>query len=154
MSLSDTSSRCPLGEAPDYPFRRDPTHPLNPPIEFAILRHDRPISQVKLWNGQRVWLIAGYNDPKAVLSDRRFSPVPANPGYPTLSPAIAASRRADASFLRMDRPKHTEHRGMWTPFFAIKGIQEMRPGIQTIVDETLAAMLEEKPPVDFVEKFA
>ena len=91
---------------------------------------------------------------KPYSSDARFSSVPANPGYPTLSPAIAASRRADPSFLRMDRPKHTEHRRMWTPFFAIKRIQEMRPGIQAIVDETLAAMLEEKPPVDFVEKFA
>ena len=154
MSLADTSPRCPLDRAPDYPFRRDPTHPLSPPNEFAILRRERPISQVKLWNGQKVWLITRYNDAQAVLSDHRFSSVPANPGYPTLSPAIAASRRADASFLRMDRPKHTEHRRMWTPFFAIKRIQEMRPGIQAIVDETLAAMLKQEQPVDFVENFA
>jgi cytochrome P450 len=153
MSLSDTSPRCPLDDA-SYPFRRDPTHPLDPPGEFGVLRRDRPISQVKLWNGQKVWLVTRYDDAQAVLSDARFSSAPANPGYPTLSPAIAASRRADPTFLRMDRPKHTEHRRMWTPFFAIKRIQEMRPGIQAIVDETLAAMLDEKPPVDFVEKFA
>jgi cytochrome P450 len=154
MSLSETLSRCPLGEAPSYPFRRAATHPLNLPAEFALLRCERPISQAKLWNGQTVWLITRYDDAQAVLSDPRFSSVPANPGYPTLSPAIAASRRADASFLRMDRPKHTEHRRMWTPFFAIKRIQEMRPGIQAIVDETLSAMLTEGPPVDFVETFA
>jgi cytochrome P450 len=154
MSLSDSPARCPIDHAPSYPFRRDAAHPLNPPGEFDVLRRDQPISQVSLWNGQKVWLVTRYNDAQAVLSDPRFSSVPANPGYPTLSPAIAASRRADASFLRMDRPKHTEHRRMWTPFFAIKRIQEMRPGIQAIVDETLAAMLEEEPPVDFVEKFA
>jgi cytochrome P450 len=148
------SARCPFDDAPSYPFRRDAAHPLNPPGEFDILRRDRPISQVTLWNGQKVWLVTRYNDAQAVLSDPRFSSVPANPGYPTLSPAIAASRRADASFLRMDRPKHTEHRRMWTPFFAIKRIQEMRPGIEAIVDETLSAMLDEEPPVDFVEKFA
>jgi cytochrome P450 len=153
MSLSETPARCPLEDA-SYPFQRDATDPLTPPAEFALLRRERPISHAKLWNGQTVWLIARYDDAQAVLSDPRFSSVPANPGYPTLSPAIAASRRADASFLRMDRPKHTEHRRMWTPFFAIKRIQEMRPGIQAIVDETLSAMLAEGPPVDFVEMFA
>jgi cytochrome P450 len=154
MSMSETPARCPLGDAPSYPFRRNTAQPLTPPAEFALLRREQPISQVKLWNGQKVWVITRYDDAQAVLSDPRFSSVPANPGYPTLSPAIAASRRADASFLRMDRPKHTEHRRMWTPFFAIKRIQDMRPGIQAIVDETLSAMLAEKPPVDFVEKFA
>src|ERR1700730_18153310 len=117
MSRSKTSSRCPLGEAPSYPFRRDATHPLTLPAEFALLRRERPISQANVWNGQTVWLITRYDDAQAVLSDPRFSSVPANPGYPTLSPAIAASRRADASFLRMDRPQHTEHRRMWTPLF-------------------------------------
>jgi cytochrome P450 len=154
MSLSDTPLRCPFADAPSYPFRRNTAHPLNPPVEFESLRRERPISQVTLWNGQKVWLVTRYDDAQAVLSDPRFSSVPANPGYPTLSQAIAASRRADASFLRMDRPKHTEHRRMWTPFFAIKRIQDMRPGIQAIVDETLSAMLAEEPPVDFVEKFA
>jgi cytochrome P450 len=154
MSLSDMPVQCPFDGASPYPFRRDRTHPLNPPAEFDVLRRDQPISQVTLWNGQKVWLVTRYDDAQAVLSDARFSSVPTNPGYPTLSPAIAASRRADASFLRMDRPKHTEHRRMWTPFFAIKRIQEMRPGLQAIVDETLAAMLAEEPPVDFVETFA
>jgi cytochrome P450 len=154
MSLSETSARCPLGDTRSYPFRRNTTQPLAPPAEFALLQREQPISQVKLWNGQKVWLITRYDDAQTVLSDPRFSSVPANPGYPTLSRAIAASRRADASFLRMDRPKHTEHRRMWTPFFAIKRIQEMRPRIQAIVDETLSAMLAEGPPVDFVETFA
>src|SRR5262245_4678027 len=102
MTLSET--RCPLGDVPSYPFRRDATHPVASPAEFAVLRREQPISPVKLWNGQKVWLITRYDDAQAVLSDPCFSSVPANPGYPTLSPAIAASRRADASFLRMDRP--------------------------------------------------
>jgi cytochrome P450 len=154
MSASDTAVRPPIDDAPSYPFKRDHARPLDPPGDFAALRHERPISQVKLWNGQKVWLVTRYDDAQVVLSDPRFSSVPANPGYPTLSPAIAASRRADASFLRMDRPKHTEHRRMWTPFFAVKRIQEMRPGIQAIVDDVLAAMLAQAPPVDFVEQFA
>src|SRR6516164_8681447 len=154
MSLSDTPVQCPFDDASPYPFRRDRTHPFDPPAEFEFLRRDQPISQVKLWNGQKVWLITRYDDAQAVLSDARFSSVPANPGYPTLSPAIAASRRADTSFLRMDRPKHTEHRRMWTPFFAIKRIQEMRPRLQAIVDETLAALLAEETRVYCVETFA
>ena len=83
MSLSDKPVRCPLADVPSYPFRRDAAHPLNPPAEFESLRRERPISQVTLWNGQKVWLVTRYNDAQAVLSDPRFSSVPASPGYPT-----------------------------------------------------------------------
>jgi len=158
MEGRDTSvqemRRCPFGESTPYPFARDRRRPLDPPPELGIIRGEQPVTKVTLWNGDKVWLITRYDDVQAVLSDPRFSSVPANPGYPTLSPTIAASRKADPTFLRMDRPKHTEHRRMWTPFFSIRRIQEMRPGIQKIVDETLTSMLEREKPVDFLEHFA
>jgi cytochrome P450 len=54
----------------------------------------------------------------------------------------------------MDPPKHTLHRRMWTPFFALVRVNDMRPGIQAIVDRAFANMLALPPPVDFVEHFA
>jgi cytochrome P450 len=152
--MTQTAGTCPYAGEPVYPFRRDRVHPFEPPAELGVIRREHPIARVTLWNGNKVWLITRFEDVQTVLNDPRFSSVPANPGYPTLSPTIAASRNADPTFLRMDRPKHTEHRRMWTQFFAIKRIQEMRPGIQKIVDETLDAFLSREKPADFVEHFA
>ena len=85
--------------------------------------------------------VTRYDDAQQVLGDVRFSSVPSQPGYPLISPAVVAAKRGDPSFLRMDPPKHTEHRRMWTPFFAIKRIQEMRPKIQRIIDRAIDEML-------------
>ncbi|HVV92585.1 MAG TPA: cytochrome P450 [Hyphomicrobiales bacterium] len=150
---SGASVTFPLDE-PAYPFRRDRRCPLEPPPEFVLLRREHPVSRATLWNGQKVWLLTRYEDAQAALNDTRLSSVPANPGYPTLSPTIAASRRADTSFLRMDRPKHTEHRRMWTQFFSSRRIQEMRPGIEATVDRTLDRLAEMPQPADFVKHFA
>ena len=153
MTRASSDQRCPF-EGATYPFERDRTRPLDPPGEFALLRAERPVFRASLWNGEKVWLVTRHADAQAVLNDPRFSSSAASPGYPTLSRTIAASRKADPTFLRMDPPKHTEHRRMWTPFFALVRVNDMRPGIQDIVDRTLTDFLSRPQPADFVEHFA
>ncbi len=149
-----TTAKCPFSDSLPFPFKRDRGHPLDPPPEFGIFRRERPVSQVTLWDGSKVWLVTRYNDAQQVLGDVRFSSVPSQPGYPLISPAVVAAKRGDPSFLRMDPPKHTEHRRMWTPFFAIKRIQEMRPRIQRIIDTAIDEMLGKSAPGDLVQDFA
>jgi cytochrome P450 len=43
---------------------------------------------------------------------------------------------------------------MWTPFFSSKRIQDIRPTIQKIVDDTLDSMTSKPQPIDFVSEFA
>src|SRR4051812_40195625 len=117
------AATCPYSGHPAFPFQRDRSQPLDPPDLFGIFRRERPVSQVTLWDGSKVWLITRFADAQQVLGDVRFSSVPSHPGYPLLSPAVAATKRGDPSFLRMDPPTHTDHRRMWTPFFAIKRVQ-------------------------------
>jgi cytochrome P450 len=151
--MTATKANCPFSNNPPFPFMRDRKHPLDPPPEFGIFRRERPVSQVTLWDGSKVWLVTRYDDAQQVLGDVRFSSVPSQPGYPLISPAVVATKRGDPSFLRMDPPKHAEHRRMWTPFFAIKRIQEMRPKIQRIIDTALDEMLAKDPPGDLVQDF-
>jgi len=153
-SVAPATAKCPYAEHPGFPFQRDRSRPLDPPDQFGIFRRERPVSQVTLWDGSKVWLITRYEDAQRVLGDARFSSVPASPGYPLLSPAVAATKRGDPSFLRMDPPKHTDHRRMWTPFFSIRRIQEMRPRIQKIIDTALDEMIARGSPADLVENFA
>jgi cytochrome P450 len=152
-SEQQTATRCPF-EGAAYPFKRDREKPLDPAAELRFIRAEQPVVKVTLWNGEQAWLVTRYDDVLAVLNDSRFSSLPANPGYPTLSETISASRKADPTFLRMDPPKHTDHRRMWTPFFALVRIQDMRPGIEKIVDDALDALLVMEQPADFVENFA
>ena len=151
---TETTAKCPFSDNLSFPFKRDRGRPLDPPPEFGIFRRERPVSQVTLWDGSKVWLVTRYDDAQQVLGDVRFSSVPSQPGYPLISPAVVAAKRGDPSFLRMDPPKHTEHRRMWTPFFAIKRIQEMRPKIQRIIDRAIDEMLAKTAPGDLVQDFA
>jgi cytochrome P450 len=153
MDTVASTAKCAFSDSLSFPFMRDRSHPLDPPPEFGIFRRERPVSQVTLWDGSKVWLVTRYNDAQQVLSDVRFSSVPSQPGYPLISPAVVATKRGDPSFLRMDPPTHTEHRRMWTPFFAVKRIQEMRPRIQRIIDSAIDEMLAKDPPGDLVQDF-
>jgi cytochrome P450 len=154
MDTTATEVKCPFSDNPSFPFTRRRDRPLDPPPEFGVFRRERPVSQVTLWDGSKVWLVTRYENAQQVLGDVRFSSVPSQPGYPLISPAVLATKRGDPSFLRMDPPKHTDHRRMWAPFFAIKRIQEMRPKIQRIIDAALDEMLEKDPPRDLVRDFA
>lgn len=139
-------------ESPNYPFAR--TLPLDPPEEYRVLRTERPVSRATLWDGSQVWLVTRFSDVRDVLSDARFSASPASQGFPFITPGVGAVKKQDGSFLRMDRPQHSEHRRMWTKYFSVKRIEEMRPDIQRIVDEALDAMIAQGPPADLVEAFA
>ncbi|HVV92591.1 MAG TPA: cytochrome P450 [Hyphomicrobiales bacterium] len=154
ISTATDAAGCPYAAHPSFPFKRDRSRPLDPPAEYGDFRHQRPVSQVTLWDGSRVWLVTRHEDAHAVLGDKRFSSVPSNPGYPLISPAVAQTKRGDPSFLRMDPPKHTDHRRMWTPFFAARNIQKMRPTVQEIVDRAIDAMLAKGPPADLVGDLA
>ncbi|MGI5336182.1 hypothetical protein ACQEVS_01620 [Streptomyces sp. CA-181903] len=73
----------------------DPAFARDPYPYYARLRARGPAARVELANGTHAWLVTGYREARAVLSDPRFSNVPpkaaGRPG-PTRPPA--APRRA------------------------------------------------------------
>src|SRR5690554_1397045 len=103
-------TNCPFGG--NFPQAREAEHPLNPAPGYADFREQGPIVEVELYDGTKSWLITRHDEVIDVLSDRRFSAIP-NEGYPMISPGAAAAKRIERTFLRMDPPKHTDHRRMW-----------------------------------------
>ncbi len=145
--MTETASDLPV-----LPFTRG--CPFDPPEELGRLRSEDPVTRVRLWDGSAPWLITGYDEQRAVLSDPRFSADVTKPGYPHVTEASAARRQRLRAFITMDNPEHNVHRKMLTPNFTIKRIEALRPRVQQITDELIDKMLAKGGPVDLVQDLA
>lgn len=135
-----------------YPMARG--CPFDPPAELARLRAEKPISQVRLWDGSSPWLVTRYEDVRSLLADRRVSSDSSRPGYPDQSASIRARRQNSTSFITMDDPEHARYRKMVISDFTVRRTESLRPLITRIVDELLDAMERGPRPTDLVEAFA
>ena len=139
-------------DVPNFPMPR--TLPLRPPPVYAKYRKECPILKAKMWDDSLVWLVTRHGDVSKVLSDPHFSKVRTHPGFPETGPGgKAAARAGKPTFVDMDPPEHTCHRGMVEQDFTTAKAEEMRPDIQKIVDQVLDDMLKKPQPVDLLASF-
>ena len=135
---------------PQFPMTR--AAPLDPPPEVMRLLRDEPVSRVRLWNGQTAWLVTRYQDARAVMQSSDFSADVSRPGYPKVEPGLA--QFTEGLLNHMDSPEHDRYRRMLAPAFMVKRIEQLRPGVEAIVDELIDAMIASGPPLDLVPSFA
>ncbi|NEB76509.1 cytochrome P450 [Streptomyces sp. SID14478] len=128
--------------------------PFTPPPAYTEAAGRAPVTRSVLPDGSACWLVTGYQEVRSVLSDARFSADARTPGFPFLSPGQRELATARPSFIRMDDPEHARLRRMVTKDFLVRRVEELRPGIQRIVDEQLDAMLAGGQPADLVRDFA
>jgi cytochrome P450 len=150
-------------DIPAYPMERAAQCPFNPPPQLQALQGETPITRVRLADGTTPWLVTGYADQKAVLSDPRVSSDATRPGYPigregdqyeTEEAPPEDEQQPGIGFILMDDPEHARLRRMVTAPFMVKRIEAMRPAVQKIVDDLLDEMLAGPKPIDLVEAFA
>lgn len=125
---------------------------FDPPARYASLRAEQPVTRVVTAEGQPVWLVARYDDVRAVLNDPRVSADSRDPGFPRIGARPPTD--AERPFLRMDRPEHTVFRRLLAKHFTVKRIQTFEPRIQQLVDGTIDAMIAGDRPVDLVRALA
>ncbi|OAA19627.1 pentalenic acid synthase [Frankia sp. EI5c] len=139
-------------EIPEYPQTR--VCPFHPPAGYSHYREYGPVNPVRLYDGRRVWAVTGHAAAREVLLDTRtFSSERADPRYPATSPRFEAARRV-RNFIGMDPPDHTAQRRMLQSSFTMRRINNLRPGIQRLVDDLLDAIVAKGPVVDLVPEFA
>ena len=143
-----------LDDIPAYPMTRAERCPLDPPPDLSTLQSGGPLARVRLWDGSTPWLVTRYAEQRSLMADRRVSADPNRKGYPALSTGALARRDRGISFISMDDPEHARLRRMVTGAFTVRRIEEMRPGIQRIVDTLVDEMLAGPSPADLVTAFA
>lgn len=115
-------------------YRADP-YPL-----YDWIRDNDPVHRAPDGN----WVIVRYDDASMVLRDPRFSTNPAWLGEETKAQISASPVRQVGTRLMMflDPPDHTRLRSLVSQAFTPKVVEGLRPRIQSLVDELLAAVLE------------
>ncbi|GGV55753.1 cytochrome P450 [Streptomyces spectabilis] len=123
-----------------------------PPVEYARLRKEAPVTPVILPTGHRVWLVTTYKDALTVGSDPRFSRDVDKAG-------LAVSTGADffvisGSFMYMDPPEHTRLRRVVQPFFTPRYLRHLSATVEHIADGCFDRFTSLGPPGDLVGQLA
>ncbi|WP_308294766.1 cytochrome P450 [Streptomyces sp. JJ66] len=105
---------------------------------YSRLRAEEPVARVPVATGGHTWVVTGYAEARAALSDPRLSraafyraDAPEFPGLLKAPPEMIAS---------MDPPEHTRLRKLVTKAFTVRRVERLRPRIQELVDGFLDAM--------------
>jgi hypothetical protein len=142
-------------EIAEYPMKRAPGCPFDPPPDLKAIAAEGPIHKVRLWDDSTPWLVTRHADQRTLLRDPRISADGNKPGYPAPVPVKQGEGGGSTvSFILMDDPEHARLRRMVTAPFAIKKVRAMRPGIQKIVDDRIDELLAGPKPADLVQAFA
>src|ERR1700759_4093229 len=120
---------------------------------YQRLREAGPVQRALLAGGEQVWLVAGHEQPRALLADDRLStdyfgvrallPGGAGPYETTMS----------AHMLNSDPPAHTRLRALWDKAFTEQPVARLQPRIEQIADDLLDR-LPPDGPADLIEDYA
>ncbi|MFI9201075.1 cytochrome P450 [Streptomyces sp. NPDC053048] len=137
----------------------DPGFARDPYPYYARLREQGPAARVALANGSHAWLVTGYEQARAVLSDARFSNVPPRgAGRPKPdSPAERARGCLARHMLNTDAPDHVRLRRLTTAAFTPRRVDALRPRIERLTDGLVAELsgrLARERTADLVDAFA
>ncbi|MGF6288803.1 cytochrome P450 [Paraburkholderia youngii] len=153
MDTSETTVTCPFATG-HFPWPRDGAAPLVPPRQYALLREHSPVVQVSLWDGSLAWLVTDMKHFREVMTSPHFSASPLTPGFPFVSPSRAAQSKSYQTFITMDPPEHGQYRRTLTKEFMAKRMQELRPLVQSSLNQLLDDMERHGAPADFIEAVA
>jgi cytochrome P450 len=140
-------------EVLDYPFPRPDA--LSVPTEYRSLRERCPLAHVRFPSGDTGMLATRYADVKLALSDERFSHnLFANPRAARLSPTQLNILELEEVGKLADPSRYTRIRRLVSKAFSARGVDALRPSIQSIGDELIDTMLAQGPPCDAVPALA
>jgi cytochrome P450 len=135
-----------------YPMASE--NPLDPPPELVRVQRECPVTRVRTWDEKQPWLVTGFDNVRALLSDPRVSAVDSHPAFPHVSRATEYTRVEFPTFLQMDAPEHGFYRLMVAGDFSVSKSESRRAEILATVDAAIDELLRLEPPVNFVEQFA
>ncbi|MBW4721737.1 cytochrome P450 [Saccharothrix obliqua] len=137
------------------PLERE--HRLNPPAVLGELRTTEPVARLRFPDGHLGWLITSHELARAVLADRRFSSRSELRHSPVRVGGQVSPRPQPAKpgmFIGMDGEDHARYRKLLTGQFTVRRMNKLKPRIEQIVADHLAALRAAGPGADLVREFA
>lgn len=130
------------------PLRRDGVDPVP---ELGRTRDAAPVVQLDRRFGMNIWLVSGYDECRAVLTDTT--------SYSTdIRHLVSRDETAPEGHIGglgfTDPPDHTRLRRILTPEFTRRRLARLEPSIRRIVDSQLDDLAAAGPTVDLVSSFA
>lgn len=136
---------------PQIDFPPETPVPSEPAPVYAWLRRNRPVTRVRLPNGDRAWLVTRYRDNRRLFAEPALSrAAAAAPGAPRLRAAPLEHR----SITTLDPPEHTRLRRLVLHAFTSGRVTALRPRIERFAGGLLEALVAAGPPADLVAGFA
>ncbi|WP_280273931.1 cytochrome P450 [Nocardia wallacei] len=155
MSETLTDATAATAGIPDYPMLRSAGCPFAPPEQALRLGREKPLNRVRIWDGSTPWLVTGYAEFKALMSDPRVSVDDHRPGFPHWNEGMLAIKDSrPKSLFTTDGEEHSRYRRMLTKPFTFKRVEALRPVIQQITDEHVDKILDGPQPADLVAGLA
>jgi cytochrome P450 len=143
-------------DLPRVPSER--TCPFAPPADYLALRDAGAVTRVRLPGEKTAWAITSMADAREVLARNDVSSDPRHANFPDPFPdeikETGDEGRSTRSLIEMDPPEHTAYRRMLLPELSVRRINELRPGIQQLVDALIDDMLDAGPDTDLVAAYA
>ena len=115
----------------------------------ARLRAQRPVAQVIMPGGAPAWLVTGYAQARAALTDPRLGKLPKD-WRPDPDSILAA---LDLHMLNLDPPDHERLRKLVNKAFTARRVEELRPRI-TAISTALLDDMSTRREVDLLASFA
>jgi cytochrome P450 len=115
----------------------------------ARLRARHPVAQVIMPGGTPAWLITGYAQARAALTDPRLRKLPE--GWRPEPDSVLAA--LDLHMLNLDPPDHERLRKLVNKAFTARRVEQLRPRITAITNGLLDDM-STRPEVDLLASFA
>ncbi|MFK0223222.1 cytochrome P450 [Streptomyces vinaceus] len=144
-----------MSEGPSLLPYGDPAFLADPFPLYRQLREDGPVRRVVIAGALEAWLVTGYEDGLAALSDTRLSSDVRDAADTRLLEQLPGTERESmlGNMLRSDPPDHTRLRRLVSKAFTARRVAEMRPRVQEVTDRLLDAVVADGR-ADLVADFA
>ncbi|MFE5535737.1 cytochrome P450 [Streptomyces sp. NPDC056492] len=132
-----------MSEEPTLLPYGDPAFLADPFPLYRQLREDGPVRRVVIAGALEAWLVTGYEDGLAALSDARLSSDVRDAADTRLLEQLPGTERESmlGNMLRSDPPDHTRLRRLVSKAFTARRVAEMRPRVQAVTDRLLDAVV-------------
>jgi pentalenic acid synthase len=138
-------------DLPSFPHVRE--DPFRPARIYEEWREEAPAKRVRLQNGRSAWVVLRHKEAREVLESPNITRDPQLEAYPQVRAGSTFSRN-DVVVNNMDPPLHGRFRRMFAPWFSPKRINQLRPGMQQLVEDTIDRLLTFEKPADFHREFS